>query len=233
MIKGSKGLQQIIIIAKSAILTSTLLFISSPASSAVSVSLTGSVNTTEISGYPGTAYQIGKPDGSRAVYGVWSHERKDKPCYIASMTENVNNASDDYGAKKDLCGKKATSTQIKVQFSDSGFNDRTFVRAIRVCMNNGNTRVKGFQIRGRKIDDNGNVVDLPSRYPDSAGTSGMSALLDLNAPSDQRNNCNGKWKKWVQCPVGRIATALSVHYAAGSTPRSVTGIALKCREVSS
>lgn len=54
-----------------------------------------------------------------------------------------------------------------MQFGGIKFADRTFVRAVRVCMNKDNTRLKGFQIRGRKIDENGNVSDLPARYPDS------------------------------------------------------------------
>ena len=229
MITVLKELQQTI---KPIVLASTLFIISFPAMSAVTVSLTGSTTTTDISGFSGTAYQIGKSDGSRAVYGLWSVERRDNPCYIASMTEDVNNASDDSGGKKDLCGNDATSSQIKAQFSDAKFSDRTFIRSLRVCMNNGNTRVKGFQIKGRKIDSNGNVIDLPTDYPDSSSSSGLSALVDQNAPSDQRNHCNDNWKKWAKCPDGQIATALNAHYEAGSTPRSLTGIALKCRAVS-
>ena len=232
MITCLKELQQTLKPSKSVILASTLFIISSPVMSAATVSLTGSITTTDISGFSGTAYQIGKSDGTRAVYGLWSVERRDNPCYIASMTEDVNNASDDSGGKKDLCGNDATSSQIKAQFSDEKFSDRTFIRSLRVCMNNGNTRVKGFQIKGRKIDSNGNVIDLPTDYPDSSSSSGLNALVDRNAPSDQRNNCNNNWKKWAKCPSGQIATALNVHYEAGSTPRSVTGIALKCRAVS-
>ena len=192
--------------------------------------LTGAVTTEAISGYAGTAYQIGKADGGRAVYGLWSVERSDNPCYIASMTEDINNAGDDSGGKKDLCGNNATSTEIKAEFSDAKFADHTFVRALRVCMNDRNTRVKGFQVRGRKIDSNGNLIDLAADYPDG-NSSGLSALVDQNAPSDQRNNCNGNWKRWSKCPDGTIATALEAHFEAGSTPRSLTGIALKCRTV--
>ncbi|MBA4141749.1 MAG: hypothetical protein H0X43_01835 [Nitrosospira sp.] len=75
------------------------------------------------------------------------------------------------------------------------------------------------------------MSDLPARYPDSSGSSGLSPLVDLNAPSDQRPNCGG-WKKWVECPQGQIATAITAHFSAGPTPRSVTGIALQCRMVS-
>lgn len=215
------------------LLAGTLLVLSSPVFSDTPVSLVGVVSPTEISGFAGTKFKIGNSEGTRALYGVWSVERNNKPCYIASMTENVNNSDDDHGALKDLCGAKAKSSEMKAQFGDAGFAKRTFVRALRVCTNNDGTRVKGLQIRGRKIDTNGNVSDLPTRYPDSSGSSGLSALVDLNAPSDDRPNCNGNWKKWAQCPEGQIATALYAHFSAGSKPRNLTGIALLCRAVSS
>jgi hypothetical protein len=96
-------------------------------------------------------------------------------------------------------------------------------------MNNDGTRIKGLQIRGRKIDADGDVSDLPPLYPDSSTSSGLDALVDLNAPRDWRPNCdhNGGWRRWAECPQGQIATAIVAHYGAGDTPRSVTGIALK------
>jgi hypothetical protein len=195
------------------------------------VLLTGPVTPTEISGFAGTLFTLGMPQSMHGVYGLWSVERNDKPCYIATMTEDVNNFNDDSGAIKDLCGANPTSNEMKVQFGDVRFDQRTFVRALRVCMNKDDTRVKGFQIRGSKIDNKGNVSELPADYPDSSASSGMSALVDLNAPSALRLNCE-TWKKWVECEQGQIATAVTAHFGAGSEPRSVTGIGLQCREVS-
>jgi hypothetical protein len=218
-------------LAVRAALAVSLLAISAPVISDATVSLTGTVTPTEISGFAGTAFTLGDPEGTRAVYGLWSVERNDKPCHIATMTENVNDSGDESGAIKSLCGANPTSSEMKVQFGEIKFAKRTFVRALRVCMNNDNTRVKGLQIRGREIDDNGNVSDLPARYPDSALASGLSALVDLNAPNDERPNCKD-WKKWAECPEGHIATAAAAHFGAGSNPRSVIGIALQCRLVS-
>jgi len=195
------------------------------------VSLTGTITPSEISGFAGTPFTLGMPEGTHGVNGLWSVERNDKPCYIASMTEDVNNSGNDSGAIKNLCDKNATSSEIKAQFGETQSAKRTFVRALRVCLNNDNTRVKGFQIRGRRIDDNGNVSYLPVRYPDLSGSSGLSALVDLNAPSASRSHCDG-WKKWAECPDGQIATALIAHFGAGSKPRSLTGLALQCRAVS-
>jgi hypothetical protein len=211
-------------------LAAALMAMASPAICDTIVSLTGPVAPSAVSGFSGTPFTIGGAEGVRAVYGIMSVERRDKPCLVTAMTEDANDSGDDSGGTKNLCGDDATSNEMTVQFSDTKFANRTFVRAVRVCMNKDNDRVKGIQIRGRLIDANGNVSDLPSRYPDSSGSTGMSALVDLNAPADQRPNCDS-WKKWVECPTGQIATAITAHFGAGSTPRSLTGIGLQCRAV--
>lgn len=210
---------------------SILLVLTTPVFSDTRLSLTGSVTPTGISGFGGTPFTVGHPESTQAVYGVWSVERNDKPCYVGALTEDINNSKDITGEIKSLCGNNPTSNEMKVQFGGIKFAEHTFVRALRVCMNRDNTRVKGLQVRGRKIDENGNVSDLPARYPDSSSSSGLTPLVDLNAPSDQRPNCDG-WKKWVECPKNQIATAITAHFSAGSNPRSVTGIALQCRTVS-
>src|SRR5215475_1847078 len=207
--------------------------VASPAFSQTPFSLTGSETPTQISGYAGTPFTLGGSDNGHAIYGVRSLERRDNPCYISALIEDINYSADHSGDPKDLCGSDPTSSEIKVQFG-TNFADRTFVSALRVCLNNDGTRIKGFQIRGRRIDANGGVSDLPARYPDSSDSSGLTPQVDLNAPQDERANCdiNGVWKRWVECPEGQIATAIVAHYEAGDTPRSVTGIGLKCRAVS-
>jgi len=192
--------------------------------------LTGTATDTQISGFAGTPFPLGGSDNGHAIYGVRSLERHDKPCYIRALIEDINYAADHSGEAKDLCGNDTTSSEMKVQYG-TDFADRTFVRALRVCMNNDGTRIKGFQIRGRKVDANGDVSDLPPRYPDPNNSSGIDGQFDLNAPQDLRPNCDG-WKRWVECPQGQVATGIVAHYGAGDTPRSVTGIALKCRAVS-
>ncbi|MEO8767499.1 MAG: hypothetical protein ABI363_04050 [Nitrosospira sp.] len=218
-------------IALRAALASSLFVFASPVFCDTVVSLTGPVTPSEISGFAGTPFTLGAPEGSHGVNGLWSVEHNDKPCYIASMTEDVNVSGSDSDAIKDLCRSKATSSEMKAQFGDIKFARHTFVRALRVCMNNAKDQMKGFQIRGRGIDSNGNVTDLPSRHASLSGSSGMSVLADLNAPNDERLNCED-WKKWVECPKGQIATALTAHFGPGPDPRSVTGIALQCRLVS-
>ena len=218
-------------VALRAALAASLFIVASAGFCDTAVSLTGPVTPSEISGFAGTPFTLGMPEGTHGVNGLWSVERNDKPCYIASMTEDVNVSSGDSGVIKDLCGGNATSSEMRAQFGDIKFSRHTFVRALRVCMNNANDRVKGFQLRGREIDGNGNVTDLPPRHASLSGSSGMSVLADLNAPNDERLNCED-WKNWVECPAGQIATALTAHFGPGSDPRSVIGIALHCRLVS-
>ncbi|HEU4854064.1 MAG TPA: hypothetical protein VFS89_02115 [Nitrosospira sp.] len=99
----------------------SLLAMASPVISDMAVSLTGTVTPTGISGFAGTPFTLGIPDGIRAVYGIWSVERNDKPCYVATMTEDVNDSKDDSGAIKSLCGGDPTSSEMKVQFGEIKF----------------------------------------------------------------------------------------------------------------
>jgi hypothetical protein len=211
-------------------MTGFLLALALPAFPETTVSLAGKVTQSQISGFAGTPFMLGSSEGGQAVYGIWSVERNDKPCYIGALTKDVNISANISGETKNLCGDNPTSNEMKVQFRGMRFADRTFIRALRICMNKDNTRLKGLQIRGRKIDDYGNVADLPAQYPASQGSSGLSPLVDLNAPNGQRPNCD-HWKKWAECPKGEIATAITAHFGPGSNPRSMTGIALQCRMV--
>lgn len=214
-----------------AILAASFLTAAPPVFCDTSVLLTGRVTSSEISGFAGTSLTLGEPEGSRGVYGLWSAERDDKPCQIAAMTEDINDYHQNSDAIKDLCEKNTNSSRISAGFGDIKFARHAFVRSLRVCLSNGNDRLNGFQIRGRVIDGNGNIADLPQRHGSLAGSSSISPLTDLNAPSDQRLHCDS-WQEWVECPEGQVAVALTAHFGPGSGSRSVTGIALQCRVVS-
>jgi hypothetical protein len=95
-----------------------------------------------------------------------------------------------------------------------GAANRVFVTGIQVCMNKGDDRIKGVHLRGQRITDVGTLVNFG---PDA---------------QDFRTNCHqDHWKRWANCPAGQIATAAIVHFEAGNTPRSWTGIELRCRSV--
>ena len=199
--------------------------------------LHGAVQTTGVSGYTGTPFSLKSKESDQAIYGLFSVEKRDNPCYLAVRTESINDSSIDDGATKDLCSGKATSKELGVAFEDSSFHGkRVFVNGLRVCMNKDETRVKGLQIRGKKIDKDAHPVDLDSGNPVAGQAGGSDVSLHMiTEPRDERKHCKS-WKKWVECPSeNQIATGLIAHFEAGQArrnPRSLTGIALECRHAS-
>ncbi len=203
---------------------STLILLASvagkaPADTGAQVELTGTVHSTGISGYPGSKFTLGDADSdSRGLVGVLSRERSDKPCFVSAGWEDVNKSSTNGAATKDLCGKKGPSSgTMGGTYANTGGNaNRVFVTGAQVCMNKGDDRVKGIHLRGQRINDAGELVNFG---PDA---------------QDSRTNCHqDHWKRWVECPAGQIATAAIIHYSAGDTPRSWTGIGLQCRAIKS
>lgn len=183
------------------------------------VELTGSVTSTGISGFPGSKFTLGDADSdSRALVGFSSRERSDKPCFVSAGWEDVNRSSTNSAVSKDLCGSKGPSsnTMLATYANTGGNANRVFVTGAQVCMNKGDDRVKGIHLRGQRINDAGALVNFG---PDA---------------QDSRTNCHqDHWKRWVNCPTGQVATAAIIHYSAGNTPRSWTGIELRCRRVTS
>ena len=197
------------------------------------VTLRDPTELTRISGFAGSVFTVGVPDSEAdeyALYGLTSEERRDHPCYVTIRTENVNDPTERLDLKKNLCGGKERSREIKVEYGHADYDKRVFVTGARVCMNDRDTRVKGISLRGRIIGENARLIELePAR---SSGTSGLTRRnVAPPEPRDDRPHCNGNWKRWAECPAGRIATAARLHFEAGSTPRSWTGIALECRRV--
>lgn len=211
------------------------------------VSLVGPTTETGVSGFKGSVFVTGGANStSHALYGISSQERSDKPCLVTTLKENINDSSKDTSPAKDLCGNKgATSSEIKVNFSDSSAHGkRTFVTGVQVCMNNKKTRVKGLRIRGNKISDSGILTSLVSDdcsvvFDPKKGPQPQEGDLEyrlcnlITEPSDIRTNCDEKngWMKWAECPSNSLATAAALHFESGNKPRSLTGIALKCRHI--
>ncbi len=100
------------------------------------VMLHGAIETTKISGYRGTTFELQDDDEAHAIYGISSWERRDNPCLIMIRTENINDSEDDTGGDlKDLCGEPPKSKKLSVEYSDIGLNEqRIFVSGVRVCM---------------------------------------------------------------------------------------------------
>jgi len=196
--------------------------------------LHGAPEATSVSGFKGSSFRLEGPGELHAVYGLFSVERKDHPCYVGLRTEDINDYGSDSGDYKDLCGKRGTSSELGAAYEDTGSNGtRVFVHGVRVCMNKKGTRVKGLQLRGKRIDENGHPVDLESGDPTHGQAGGSDVGLHvITEPRDTRAHCNN-WKRWSECPRhNQIATAVIAHFEAGNTPRSLTGLALECRYAS-
>jgi hypothetical protein len=212
------------------------------------VVLQGEITETSVSGYHGTRFTVGDPDSAtHALYAISSRERSDNPCVVTVQSEDLNVATRDSTSKKDLCGPKgATSSELSVQFGDSGANgEHAFITGLQVCMNNDKTRVKGLRIQGNAITAAGAPAALGSGGdcsevfdPHKIGVQDGSMEYRLcggkiTQPVASRTNCDEKdgWMNWARCPAGALATGATLHFEAGDTPRSLVGIALLCRPV--
>ena len=216
-----------------------LIALSDTGSYAANVRLQSTIETTSVSGFKGTT-QVLKTDGAnQALYAISSSERRDVPCNIEVSTEDLNQRDARSTAKRSWCGKPATSRPLLAGYSDNGLNEtRVFISGLRVCMNRADKRIKGFQLAGKHIDDNGRVSPIefkPYSYVRGGGGSRIPPVISTpENPATARPNCDaGNWKRWATCSrPDQVATGLVVHVGAGNLPRAITGIALRCQIVS-
>lgn len=201
------------------------------------VTLTGTATPTSVSGKTGKDFVTAGGDSpTHAMYGLSSRERSDEPCLVTVNKEHVNDPANDTTQWQNLCGPGgATSSEIKAEFGDASVHGtRAFVTGVRVCMNNDKSRVKGFRLRGKKIDNAGLLVALQGGVAGS-GTAGGSEVTThvVTEPYATRSNCDEKdgWMSWAECPADKVATAATLHFNAGAEPRSLVGIGLQCRSV--
>ena len=206
-----------LVVSAASVLCAIGLAAPSGAQTVAAVELIGEPSSTGISGFPGSKFTLGDMNSSsRALVGVLSRERSDEPCLVSVGWEDVNHSGTNDAVIKDLCGSKgATSATMGATYANTGgAADRVFITGAQVCMNKADDRVKGIHLRGQRITDAGTLVNFG---PDA---------------QDARTNCHkDHWKRWVNCPAGQIATAAIVHFEAGNSPRSWTGIGLQCRSL--
>ena len=114
-----------------------------------------------------------------------------------------------------MCGSKnLPSEAMGADFAPTDFTGpRAFVSGISICLNGDGDKIKGYTLRGRKINESGVLEDLT-----------------LKAAGPELANCK-EWQPGVDCQPGEIATAAEIDYGPGDEPRSWIGIALKCRAV--
>ena len=184
------------------------------------VTLSGTVHTTPRSGAAGVQHTVGT--ASSTTYALWGISGKETgaftnvPCWVHIKTENVNDINDEVGHNEDQCGSSnpTDGSLLVADFPNTDFTgEHAFVSGAKVCMNSDNTKVKGWILYGRQINDDGSLTDLT-----------------LSALAGPRPNCD-TWKQRVDCPTGEIATAAVLEFDSSTTPRAWLGISLKCRAV--
>ena len=204
-----------LVVCSTAIMCAIGLYQPSVALAAAAVELTGEPAPSGLTGFPGSKFTLGDPDStSRALVGVVSRERSDDPCFVSVGWEDVNQSSVHGALTKDLCGGNGpnSGTMGATYANTGGTANRVFIAGAQVCMNSADDKIKGIHLRGQRITDAGVLEDFG---PDE---------------QDARTNCHqDHWKRWVNCPAGQVATAAIIHFEAGNTPRSWTGIELRCR----
>jgi len=206
----------------------------------IDVMLAGtSEKSKAVSGYRGTPFTVTVDEDRLAIYAISSQEQRDNPCLIWIGTEDVNDSARTAGKFRNLCDGDPSSRPMRAEYRDDMYHGpRVFVTGIRVCTNNKETRVKGFQLRGKQIEDDGGLAALPvSPRPTRLASGGSNRIKrsdhvnDPEHPADYRNHCK-EWHAWADCPhPHQVATGLIGHFEAGKEPRSLTGIELQCRLV--
>lgn len=183
----------------------------------VPVVLDGDIHTTARSGKLGAAFTVGDAASDDfALWGMYGKERSDDPCWVQVNTEALNTTIAKGAAAKELCGSSGpnNSSLLSADFADGDFTGpRAFISGVKVCMNNDQSKVKGWILYGREITEDGDLVDLT-----------------LHATAGPRPNCT-TWMSQVNCPAGELATAAVFHFDTTTEPRSWIGVALKCRAV--
>lgn len=186
--------------------------------SQLSISVTGEPTPTELSGKASVPVTVGDKNATdQALYGISWRERGDDPCEVTLKIENLMTYFDrpDVSTQKCGTGKDPTSTALLANFDDR-WGTRAFMTGIRVCMDRQDDKVKGFQILGQAIDNNGDLYPLP--------------LTTLK----ERTNCHHWAKTVASCPAGQLATAAELHFEREDNekkPRSLTGVRLLCRRL--
>lgn len=183
---------------------------SQAAAQSTHATLGADTTTTSISGFAGTARTVELFGDDALKYITW-WERRDHPCLIEITGRHVR-YDWPYGVKSsgDWCGGGGGDV-AEVGFTN--LQNLNFISGLRVCTNRDGSRVKGIQVRGRSVSTAGHV--------------GESTTVP---EPEERANCS-VWRRWVNCPEDHVTTGVVVQLEAGNEPRSIVGMALKCRRV--
>lgn len=170
--------------------------------------------TTQLSGGSSGWYTTVGPSGGtdyQAIYEVSMWEDGDSPCRLQMKSRHLNT----YVGKNDTFDESQCNENASSKKTIAFTNSDTYVRGVRVCLNNAGTRVKGLRLYGTKLNRSTGALEHLSGYK------GWS-----------RPNCN-TWKTIRYCPAGKVATRIGIEYRAQQfIGDEVQGLKLECRTVS-
>ena len=169
----------------------------------------GDATPTAVSGASGAEHTL-EMNGPKAIKTIEWSERRDHPCLIEIWGRNLNNVALEQTESHTECGSSASANSRVVGFPKP--ESQAYIAGVSVCMNNDGTRVKGIQVRGRVPGAGGRLTDTP------------------NEPQKDYPNCRD-WRRWVDCPEGRLASGVVLQFEKGQQPKSLTGLRLLCRTV--
>ena len=147
--------------------------------------------------------------GAAGLVGLEWGEKSDEPCRIAHFSRDMNAANPDESRSYediDRCDGYGGGADKRVKLGGGAF-----VTGLRVCLNGGEDRVKGIQLKGRIVNEDGRLSNFNGQ------------------PSDSRSNCRD-WQNWIECRDGMIAAGYIAYMSTGSNPDSLKGLKLVCRQ---
>jgi len=164
--------------------------------------------------------------GQRPLNRIGWREKSNKPCQINMVSKiegeqvwarTIHRCGDDreFACEGRIC--KADTIMLDERHKVELIGRRTAITRLRVCTNGKrNGRIKGIEVSGREILNNG----------------AMSSKFSTS--SDTLPNCS-EWKPLVICPADAAATGLTAHFDRGrGLSRKVSqlvGLQLVCRRV--
>lgn len=185
---------------------------------------TDDFSTTRVSGIAGTAVTTPTYGSTYAVYGLEWTERRDRPCSLTARLEHIYDSTQHYSNQEvHRCGDRGPkeASRKEMDFLEvPGQGAVFFTNSIEVCLNRAETRVKGFRMVGLGLNSDTGTLDPITGVDDNI--------------RKWRSNCeevdrHKNWRAPAICPAGSIAVALVGHYDNSNPPRSLTGVALRCR----
>jgi hypothetical protein len=202
----------------------------------------GKAYLTDVSGLRGEPVSIAGNISApyRAITSIKWDEKSNRPCYFEVEGTHMNTKSvERYTVNR--CGSSGqpttvlgTTSGVNTVWTNKSYG--IYISGIRVCMNDQDTRVKGMEVRASVVEGD-RVVAYEDWMQPAQSSSPIGGPVEYRGRSThvsvpaQNPNCNGNWKRWVDCRAGELPSAVYLHFSGAATPSSLTGVSLACRRV--